>query len=39
MVEHNTGGNLVDSLTTGTRRPNKVFLDVLLPNTQGLHAL
>ena len=39
MVEHNTGGNLVDFLAAGSRRTNKLFLDILLPNTQGLHVL
>jgi hypothetical protein len=39
MVEHNTSGNLVDFLTAGSRRANKLFLDILLSNAQGLHAL
>ncbi len=39
MVQHNTSGNFVDILTTGSRRPNKVFLDVLLLDTQGPHPL
>ena len=39
MVEHNTGGDLVDFLTAGPRRANKLFVNVLLPNPQGLHAL
>ena len=33
MVEHNTSGNLVHVLTAGSRRSNKVFLDVLLQDT------
>ena len=39
MVQYNTSGNFVDVLTTGSRRPNKVFLDVLLLDTQGPHPL
>src|SRR5262245_24848747 len=39
MMEHDAGGGLIYLLTTGTRRPNKLFLDVLFPDTQGLHAL
>ena len=39
MVEDDAGGRLVYLLTSGTRRPNKLFLDVLFPDAQGLHPL
>jgi hypothetical protein len=38
MVEHDTGGEFVDVLTAGSRRADKLFLDVLFPHTQGVHA-
>jgi hypothetical protein len=39
MKEHDAGGNFIDVLTARSRSANKLFLDVLLPNTQGLHTL
>src|SRR5262249_43706323 len=39
MVEHDAGGRLIDVLTSGARRPNKLFLDVLFADAQGLHAV
>jgi hypothetical protein len=39
MVENDAGGDLVDVLTAGPGRAHKSFVDILLPNTQRLHAL
>jgi hypothetical protein len=39
MVEQHTGGNLVDLLTARARRPDKLFLDIVLANSQSLRSL